>query len=64
MIAATEVLFNSIKKGNNAGTTLFAQSINPDLAADRFSLEKRTRQMVKRTNKIENMFFRREKVKN
>ncbi|MCI9287042.1 MAG: hypothetical protein HFJ57_03560 [Clostridia bacterium] len=46
-----------MKKGKRAGTTEFAHNANPFLVADRFCLENRTKQTVKTTNRLGNMFL-------
>ena len=44
----------AIKKGSKEGITEFANKLNPFFAADRFCLEKITKQTVNKTNKMDN----------
>ena len=54
----------AMKKGNNAGITLFAHNANPFFAAVKLEVEKNTKQIVNSTNKIVKKFSFREKTKN
>ena len=65
IIVITFVCNNSsvaTKKGNNVGTTNFAQSVNPVLAADKLALENKSKVSINIIKVIENIFFLKLKI--